>query len=96
VQESLTNVLKHGGPVARVRVACSQRQVDIVVADDGRPENRGPTGAVRRIGIEPGTGQGLVGMRERVELYGGTFEAAPRPGGGFRVHATLPYAAESP
>jgi signal transduction histidine kinase len=96
VQESLTNVLKHGGPVAHLRVACSRHQVDIEVADDGRPEQRGTTAVVRPIGVEPGTGQGLVGMRERVELYGGTFEAAPRPGGGFRVHATLPYAAGSP
>jgi signal transduction histidine kinase len=42
----------------------------------------------------PGSGHGLVGMRERVQLLGGTFQAAARPGGGFRVHAVLPVSEE--
>ncbi len=84
VQESLTNVLKHGGPVAHVRIACSTDRVELEVTDDGRPP---AAGAPSR-----DAGHGLVGMRERIELYGGRLEAGPRPGGGFRVHATLPYA----
>lgn len=96
VQEALTNVLRHGGPVARVRVACSEGRVELEVADDGRADRRrtSPRGTTVAP-LMPGAGQGLIGMRERVELYGGTFEAGPRPGGGFRVHATLPYAAEA-
>jgi signal transduction histidine kinase len=97
VQEALTNVLKHGGPVAHVTVACSEGRVELEVADEGRaerPSRQDSRG--REIDVAPGAGQGLIGMRERVELYGGTFEAGSRPGGGFRVHATLPYAVGSP
>jgi len=97
VQEALTNVLKHGGPVAHVRVVCSEGRIELEVADDGRPDReRRDDGRGREVGIAPGAGQGLIGMRERVELYGGSFEAGPRPGGGFRVHATLPYAEGAP
>ena len=97
VQEALTNVLKHGGPVAHVRLDCSEGRVELEVADEGRGERQGRHDTRgRETGIASGAGQGLIGMRERVELYGGTFEAGSRPGGGFRVHATLPYAAGSP
>ena len=97
VQEALTNVLKHGGPVAHVHIACSEEAVDLEVLDEG-PARRPRRGDVPEsdVGVAPGAGQGLVGMRERVELYGGSFEAGPRPGGGFRVHATLPYAVQTP
>jgi signal transduction histidine kinase len=97
VQEALTNVLKHGGPVAHVHIACSEETVDLEVLDEG-PARRPRRGDVPEsdVGVAPGAGQGLVGMRERVELYGGSFEAGPRPGGGFRVHATLPYAVQTP
>ena len=87
VQEALTNVIKHGGPVADVRVACADGWVEVEVTDEGRPLEPPPPVA------ESGHGHGLVGMRERVALYGGTFEAERRPGGGFRVRACLPYAA---
>ncbi|HKX68303.1 MAG TPA: histidine kinase [Intrasporangium sp.] len=80
VQESLTNVLKHGGPVAHVRVGVDDELVTIEVTDEGgRPDRSGLGG-----------GHGLAGMRERLSLYGGTFEAGPRLGGGFRVLASLP------
>lgn len=82
VQEALTNVVKHGGPVAHVRVEQASDGVTIEVADKGRPE-----------AAASGPGHGLAGMRERVALYGGTLETGPRPGGGFRVRAVLPYAA---
>jgi signal transduction histidine kinase len=81
VQESLTNVLKHAGPArARVALRYDERELALEVADDGRGGS-----AARN-----GSGHGLVGMRERVALYGGSLEAQPAPGGGFRVRARLP------
>jgi signal transduction histidine kinase len=81
VQEGLTNVLKHAGPArASVSVVRAGPIVTVVVDDDGRG-----AGADHR---EPG-GHGLVGMRERVALFGGTLDAGPRPGGGFEVRAQL-------
>jgi signal transduction histidine kinase len=85
VQEALTNVLKHAGPSrASVRLAHEDGSLRIEVSDDGRGVNgRAGTG-----------GHGLVGMRERVAVYGGTLDAGPEPGGGFRVTAVLPYCSE--
>jgi signal transduction histidine kinase len=83
VQESLTNVLKHGGPVAHVRVGIDDKLVTIEVTDNGGSAARADRAAVSG-------GHGLAGMRERLTLYGGTFEAGPRLGGGFRVLASLP------
>jgi signal transduction histidine kinase len=80
VQESLTNVIKHAAPArCQVRVDRTDHAVDIEVTDDG---DKAPTG-------HP-PGHGLIGMRERVAVYGGEFTAAPLSGGGFRVHARLP------
>ena len=81
VQEALTNALKHAGPArAHVHVSHRARELELVVTDDGQA--RGPS---RRNG-----GHGLIGMRERVALFGGTLEAGPRPEGGYRVRARLP------
>ncbi|MBW3606819.1 MAG: hypothetical protein KY463_00440 [Actinobacteria bacterium] len=81
VQEALTNVLKHAGPArARVAVRFTDRELELAITDDGR----GPGGDVN------GGGHGLVGMRERVALYGGSLDAAPADAGGFAVRATLP------
>jgi signal transduction histidine kinase len=84
VQESLTNAVRHGGPsvAADVAVSYGDESLDVVVADNGR-------GAATASGN--GGGHGLVGMRERVAVLGGSFEAGPRPGGGYRVHASIPY-----
>ncbi|MWK38307.1 sensor histidine kinase [Actinomadura sp. J1-007] len=82
VQEALTNVVKHAAPTrCRATVDITTHQVSIQVTDDGasRPPPRPGSG-----------GHGLVGMRERVAMYGGTFTAGPRPEGGFAVTATLP------
>jgi signal transduction histidine kinase len=81
VQEALTNVLKHGGPTptAEVRISTDHRAVTIEVTDTGSGGS-----------VLPGSGQGLVGMRERAALLGGTFEAGPCHDGGFRVAARLP------
>ncbi|MGH8986036.1 MAG: sensor histidine kinase [Acidimicrobiia bacterium] len=79
VQEALTNVIKHAPESrARVRVAFGPETLEREIEDDGRAN-----GAA-------GSGYGLAGMRERAELYGGSVEAAPAPGGGFRVLARLP------
>jgi signal transduction histidine kinase len=81
-QESLTNVLKHAGPDPTVTVLLQWTPSDLVleVSDDGR-------GAAA---VDDGAGQGLLGMRERAAMFGGTVAAGPRPGGGFRVRAQLP------
>ena len=82
VQEALTNTLKHAhASSANVHVLYERGRVELVVADDG-------VGSAN--GSGPGGGRGLIGMRERVALYGGELETAPRPGGGFVVRATLP------
>jgi signal transduction histidine kinase len=81
VQEALTNVLKHAGPnaEAEVRLSADDGMLIIEVSDRGK-------GATTL----PGSGNGLVGMRERAALLGGTFESGPRRGGGFRISARLP------
>jgi signal transduction histidine kinase len=82
VQEALTNVLKHAGPArATVTIGYEPDALAVEVADDGRGVN----------GRAVGGGHGLMGMRERVSVYGGSFEAGPRNGGGFRVAVRLPY-----
>jgi signal transduction histidine kinase len=85
VQEALTNVLKHAGPArAAVTVGYEPDAITLEVVDDGRGINGRATEG----------GHGLLGMRERVAVYGGTLDAGPRVGGGFRVAARLPYGAE--
>jgi len=85
VQEALTNVRKHAGPGARaeVSVRVGEGAVEVRVRDDGRGAGAD--------GPDPDSpGHGLVGMRERVALHGGTLRAGPRDGGGFEVTALLP------
>jgi signal transduction histidine kinase len=81
VQEGLTNALKHAGRAhAEVCLRYAPRALDVDICDDGAG---GPTNG-------DGAGHGLIGMRERVALYGGTLDAGPRAGGGFEIHAHLP------
>ncbi|MDL4770802.1 sensor histidine kinase [Actinomadura xylanilytica] len=87
VQEALTNVVKHAAPTrCRATVRVTSDQVGIEVADDGPHHAPAPAPAP----VDSG-GHGLVGMRERVAMYGGRFTAGPRPEGGFAVAAVLPY-----
>ena len=80
VQEALTNALKHaGGARAEVRVRYDEDAVEVEIVDDGGGAAKTGTG-----------GHGLVGMRERVALYGGRFEARRRDEGGYLVRALLP------
>ncbi len=89
VQEALTNVRKHAGATASATVHISY-ETDVLVVevtDDGRGAATSLSGV--------GTGNGLIGMRERVEIYGGQFTSGPRRGGGYAVRATLPIVSNS-
>ncbi len=88
VQEALTNTRKHGGPDvgASVRITYFDDGLGLLVEDDGRGSRR----EMYEDGGADGRGHGLIGMRERVGMVGGTLDAGPRPGGGFRVSALLP------
>ena len=90
VQEALTNTIKHAGPVrAEVTVRYAQGCLELEVADAGRVTARAHAGA--QVG-----GSGLIGMRERVALYGGELRSGRRRGGGFRVSARIPIAQKVP
>ncbi len=81
VQEALTNVLRHAGPArCTVRITYTADALDLRIMDDGARANGNPNGA----------GHGLIGMRERVALFGGELFAGPVAGGGFAVEAKLP------
>jgi signal transduction histidine kinase len=85
VQEGLTNTRKHAGPArACVAVRYAPEALELEISDDGRA------------GANGDGGHGLVGMRERVALYGGRLDAGPRPEGGFSIHARLPLQAARP
>jgi signal transduction histidine kinase len=84
VQEALTNTMKHAGAArSAVHLRFTTDRLEIEVTDDGSGAST-PNG--------DGTGLGLIGMRERVELLGGTLATGPRDGGGFAVRAVLPLA----
>lgn len=87
IQEALTNTLKHGGPGASATVAVDSGTdgIDVRIEDDGTGE-----GALDEVS----GGNGLVGMRERAAVHGGTVEAGPADGGGWRVHVRIPLQAE--
>ena len=83
VQEALTNTLKHAGASrADVALRYSTSELAVEVHDDGTADANGD-----------GVGRGLIGMRERVAVFGGSLSAGPAPGGGFTVLARLPLAA---
>lgn len=88
VQEALTNTRKHGGPDAgaSVRLTYFDDGLGLLVEDDGR----GAQQELYEAGGADGMGHGLIGMRERVGMVGGTLDAGPRPGGGFRISVLLP------
>ncbi|MEU1281914.1 sensor histidine kinase [Streptomyces sp. NPDC005805] len=84
VQEALANVVRHApGARTRVSITADDRELTVLVV------NGPPSGAVSPLEAA-GTGHGLVGMRERVRLTGGTLDAGPLPDGGYRVAARLP------
>jgi signal transduction histidine kinase len=95
VQEALTNVMKHTRQAkTMVRLDYRPEELVVEVTDDGppaaAPANRGAAPAPPDAApANAGTGRGLLGLRERVALYGGEFDAGQRPGGGWRVRARL-------
>ena len=96
VQEALTNTVKHAGPAATadVRLSYSSGAMEVEVSDDGRGVEclvpAAPAGPGVLCGLAS-AGHGLIGMRERAAMFGGTFTAGPRAAGGFRVLARLPW-----
>jgi signal transduction histidine kinase len=93
VQEALTNVITHAGPtIARVRIAYEPGWLELVVSDEGPTTTRPP----RPMGGDGSSsgGQGLIGIRERVAILGGSFEAGPKARG-FEVGARLPIGART-
>jgi signal transduction histidine kinase len=99
VQESLTNVLRHArASRAEIAVTHDNGLVTVEIIDDGKGSEPPPAAAgllrpaESPVGDRQGrrSGQGIVGMRERARSLGGSLEAGPRPGGGFRVQASIP------
>jgi signal transduction histidine kinase len=90
VQEALTNVIKHGGPTADVTVSYRGDSVLLEVTDEGDAARGGPAWGQPPAAV----GHGLIGMRERVAVYGGELTADARPGGGFRIAVRLPLPGE--
>ncbi|MFE1027245.1 sensor histidine kinase [Streptomyces sp. NPDC058818] len=88
VQEALTNTRKHGGPNAgaSVRLVYFDDGLGLLIEDDGK----GAPHELYQEGGFDGQGHGLIGMRERVGMVGGTLDAGPRQGGGFRISVLLP------
>ncbi|PZR54319.1 sensor histidine kinase [Xylanimonas oleitrophica] len=93
-QEALTNVRKHAGPEVSVTVVTrwGPRSVELEVADDGRGAAAEPSSGDGRAGS---SGYGLLGMRERAAMFGGSVTAGPRPGGGWRVRFSMPLPEET-
>ena len=89
MQEALTNVIKHAGTPTRVDVTVryAPDALTVEVIDDGR----GAASTSRNGDAPGGPGHGLIGMRERVDVWGGELPVGPAPGGGYRVRAQLPY-----
>ena len=89
IQEALTNALRHaGGAIAHVAVRYRGDQLELEVADDGRED--------RAQRDHPGGGRGLIGIQERVALFGGDLDAGPGPSGGFVIRCRFPLTASRP
>jgi signal transduction histidine kinase len=91
VQEALSNVLRHApGAATTVTLSGDAAALRVTVANDPAPAGARARHRPVERGHSAGTGQGLVGMRERVAVLGGMLDAGPRPDGGYRVAAVLP------
>ena len=84
VQEALTNIIKHArANTAQVTLHYGPQELVIDIIDDGQAADPAADGVHN-------AGRGIIGMRERVALYGGSLTARPRPDGGFQIHARFP------
>jgi signal transduction histidine kinase len=91
VQEALTNVLNHTQHAdAEVRLHYRQHELTVTVTDNGTDSRTDNGDGLNPVRVPAGGGHGLIGMRERAKLYGGTINVGPRPEGGFAVRLTLP------
>jgi signal transduction histidine kinase len=94
VQEALTNAMRHAGPAAAVVTLDYREDAVVVDVSDNGGRDHGPGRTASSASSSPasaaGSGRGLLGLRERLSLYGGELDAGPRPAGGWRVRATLP------
>jgi signal transduction histidine kinase len=88
VQEALTNVIKHAG-TARTNVRVDYRARDLLIDVSNARAAAGGAEPGSAVGVGA-SGRGLIGLRERIAIYGGSLEVGPRPGGGWRVRATIP------
>ncbi|GID30537.1 sensor histidine kinase [Paractinoplanes brasiliensis] len=89
-REALTNILRYApGGTVRLRFSYAGSEAELTVEDDG-----GDPDTSARTGL--GSGRGVQGMRERAQILGGRLEAGPRPDGGWRVHAVLPFSGSTP
>jgi signal transduction histidine kinase len=91
VQEGLTNVLRHAGQATASVAAHWGDLLELTVTDDGQGTSQADPDDVRAAG----QGRGLLGLRERLALYGGELEAGPAPDGGWRMRAVLPLTAQA-
>jgi len=99
VQEALTNALRYARTPSRVEVAVdftTPGLTEVTIRDDGLATTASASGGAAAVSASIGSGRGLIGMRERVALYGGSVEAGPVEPRGWRVHARIPSAVSQP
>lgn len=96
VQEALTNVVKHStARAADVTVAYLEQELRVTVLDEGAPASA-TDAAPKAFASAPGSGHGLIGMRERAKIWHGSLTAEARPGGGFQVRLRIPLEGNAP
>ena len=91
VQEALTNVLKHGGGApTQVAMQFGEGGLDLAITDSGSGAPTPPEHGPGHQAYTAAGGHGIIGMRERVAMFGGQLSAGPLPGGGYEVRAHIP------
>ena len=97
MQEALTNIVRHAGAgAATVELTYGPDELTVKVDDNGHGLDASGSRRGVQVSDDEGGGNGIPGMRERAVALGGTFDAGPRSGGGFRVRARIPLPGKSP